>query len=350
MTEVLHVQKVSGISGSERHLLSVLPLLRERGWDIRMLVLHSGEPGAAEFVRELDVPAESWRMRADVDPAIFARLVARSRGVPVVHAHLVHAHFHALPAALLARVRVRVAHHHGFNEFRERRLFAAADRLVERCATRHVAISSGLAEYLSGTEGLRAPFEVVRYGIAAGAEPSPPPQEPRLAAVGRLIPIKGFDVLLRAFGAARARVPGLTLEVAGSGPLAAELRAAAPEGVSFLGHVAPAGPVLERAAVVIVPSRGEGFGMVALEAAERGRAVVATRVGGLPEVVDDGETGLVVPSEDEEALAHAIVELVTDPEGVRRLGTAARRRALEAFPVSSPADELDRLYRVWLGV
>ncbi len=332
MTEVLHVQKVSGISGSERHLLSVLPLLRERGWDIRMLVLHSGEPGAAEFVRELDVPAESWRMRADVDPAIFARLVARSRGVPVVHAHLVHAHFHALPAALLARVRVRVAHHHGFNEFRERRLFAAADRLVERCATRHVAISSGLAEYLSGTEGLRAPFEVVRYGIAAGAEPSPPPQEPRLAAVGRLIPIKGFDVLLRAFGAARARVPGLTLEVAGSGPLAAELRAAAPEGVSFLGHVAPAGPVLERAAVVIVPSR------------------VATRVGGLPEVVDDGETGLVVPSEDEEALAHAIVELVTDPEGVRRLGTAARRRALEAFPVSSPADELDRLYRVWLGV
>jgi len=290
MTEVLHVQKVSGISGSERHLLSVLPLLRERGWDIRMVVLHGGEPGAAEFVRELDVPTESWRMRADVDPAIFARLVARARGVPIVHAHLVHAHFHALPAALVARVPVRVAHHHGFNEFRERRFFAAADRLVERCATRHVAISSGLARYLSGTEGLRAPFEIVHYGIAA-----------------------------------------------------------APEGVSFLGHVAPAGPVLERAAVVVVPSRGEGFGMVALEAAERGRAVVAARVGGLPEIVADGETGLLVPSEDEEALAQAIVALISDPERVRRLGAAARRRALEAFPESSPADELDRLYRVWLG-
>jgi glycosyltransferase involved in cell wall biosynthesis len=254
MTEVLHVQKVSGISGSERHLLSVLPLLRERGWDVRMLVLHGGEPGAAEFVRELDVPAESWRMRADVDPAVFARLVARARGVAIVHAHLVHAHFHALPAALLARVPVRVAHHHGFNEFRERRLFAAADRLVERCATRHVAISSGLAEYLSGTEGLRAPFAVVRYGIAAGADPSPPPADPRLAAVGRLIPIKGFDVLLRAFAAARARVPGLRLEVAGSGPLEAELRAAAPEGVSFLGRVSPASGACPRSSPTARPA------------------------------------------------------------------------------------------------
>jgi glycosyltransferase involved in cell wall biosynthesis len=314
-----------------------------------MLVLHSGEPGAAEFVRELDVPTESWRMRADVDPVIFARLVARARGVPIVHAHLVHAHFHALPAALLARVPVRVAHHHGFNEFRERRLFAAADRLVERCATQHVAISSGLARYLGGTEGLRASFEVVRYGIAAGAEPPPPPDEPRLAAVGRLIPIKGFDVLLHAFAAARAQVPELTLEVAGSGPLEAELRAAAPEGVSFLGHVAPAGPVLERAAVVVVPSRGEGFGMVALEAAERGRAVVAARVGGLPEIVADGGTGLLVPTEDADALAQAIVALVSDPDRVGRLGAAARRRALEAFPETAPADELDRLYRVWLG-
>ena len=349
MSEILHVQKVSGISGSERHLLSLLPLLRERGWDVRMLVLHRGEPGAVEFLRELDVPAESWRMRADVDPAIGARLVARARGAALVHAHLVHAHFHALPAALLARVPVRVAHHHGFNEFRERRLFAAADRIVERCATRHVAISAGLARYLEETEGLRGPFDVVRYGIAAGSEPPPPPEEPRLAAVGRLIPIKGLDVLLRAFALARARVPGLTLEIAGSGPLEGELRATAPDGVSLIGRVAPAAPVLGRAAIVVVPSRGEGFGMVALEAAERGRAVVATRVGGLPEIVADGETGLLVPSEDASALADALVELATDPERVRRLGAAARRRALEAFPERRPAEELDLLYRVWLG-
>ncbi len=345
MTQVVHVQKVSGVSGSEAHLLSVLPLLRERGWDVRMIVLHEGEPGAREFVERLDVPAEPMRMRAAVDPVVFSRLVRRLRGVPIVHAHLVHAHFHALPAARLAGVPVRIAHHHGFNEFRSGGLFGAADRTVQRAASRHVAISAGLARYLEQTEGLRGPFDVVHYGIAAGPVPSPPPAEPRLAAVGRLIPIKGFDVLWGAFARARSQVPGLTLELAGSGPLEAQLRASAPDGVTLLGRVAPAAPVLERAAVVVVPSRGEGFGMVALEAMERGRAVIASDVGGLPELVRDGENGVVVPVEDESALAEAIVALATDPDRARRLGEAGRRRALEQFTEEAAADRIDALYR-----
>ena len=345
MTEVVHVQKVSGISGSEAHLLSVLPLLRDRGWDVRMIVLHQGEPGAREFLERLDVPAEPMRMRAGFDPIVAARLARRLRGVPIVHAHLVHAHFHALPAARLARVPLRIAHHHGFNEFRAGGLFGAADRFVQRAANRHVAISAGLARYLERTEGLRGPFAVVHYGIAAGADPSPPPAEPRLAAVGRLIPIKGFDVLLRAFEQARERVPALTLELAGSGQLDAELRAAAPKGVTLLGRVAPATPVLERAAVVVVPSRGEGFGMVALEAMERGRAVIASDVGGLPELVQAGENGLVVPAEDETALAEALVALATDPERTRQMGEAGRRRALEQFTEEAAADRIDAIYR-----
>ncbi|HSL66359.1 MAG TPA: hypothetical protein VK874_17020, partial [Gaiellaceae bacterium] len=82
MTRVLHVQKVSGISGSEAHLLSVLPLLRGRGWDARMLVLHEGEDGAARFASELaarEVPIESVRMRFDADPVAGMRLLAAIR-------------------------------------------------------------------------------------------------------------------------------------------------------------------------------------------------------------------------------------------------------------------------------
>jgi glycosyltransferase involved in cell wall biosynthesis len=345
MTEVVHVQKVSGVSGSEAHLLSLLPLLRERGWDVRMIVLHQGEPGAGEFLERLAVPAEPMRMRSAFDPLVTARLARRLRGVRIVHAHLVHAHFHSLPAARLVGVPLRIAHHHGFNEFRAGGLFGAADRAVQRSANRHVAISAGLARYLERTEGLRGPFEVVHYGIAAGPEPPPPPAEPRLAAIGRLIPIKGFDVLLRAFAQARERVPGLTLELAGSGQLEAELRSAAPEGVTLLGRVSPVGPVLERAAVAVVPSRGEGFGMVALEAMERGRAVIVSDVGGLPELVRDGEHGLVVPAEDEGALADAIVSLATDPDRARRLGEAGRRRALEQFTEDAAADRIDAVYR-----
>ena len=347
MTIVLNVQKVSGISGSEAHLLSVLPLLRDRGWDARMLVLHENEPGAHEFVaamRERRVPTEAWRMRFDLDPTVPARLATRRPAI--LHTHLVHADVLGLPAGALARVPVRISTKHGFNEFRANRAVAAADKAAARFAHAQIAISHGLARYLAQTEGFaERDFTVVHYGIEAGPEPPPPPAPTRLAAVGRLIPIKGFDVLLRAFAQAREQVPELTLELAGSGPLDSELRAAAPDGVTFLGRVAPIGEVYERNAIVVVPSRGEGFGMVALEAAERGRATIVSDVGGLPEIVADGETGIVVPGEDVDSLARAIVVLARDVELVRQYGHAARRRALDQFSAAAPADGIELLYR-----
>jgi glycosyltransferase involved in cell wall biosynthesis len=341
------VAKVAGISGSEAHLLDLLPALRERGWDARMLVLHEGEPAVADFVdglRAADVPIELWRMRVDLDPTVPARLLRRKP--TIVHTHLVHADVLALPAAAAARVPIRISSKHGFNEFRTHRVAAAADRVAARFAHRQIAISHGLADYLVETEGFRRDaFTVVHYGIHPGAEPPPPPRAPKLAAIGRLIDIKGFDVLLRAFAAARREVPELTLEVAGSGPLADGLRAHASEGVRFLGRVVPVAPVYERNAIAVIPSRGEGFGMVALEAAERGRAAIVSDVGGLPEIVADRETGLVVPVEDDQALAAAIVELARDPDRVAAMGAAARRRALDHFSVRASVDGVEAVYR-----
>jgi starch synthase len=85
--------------------------------------------------------------------------------------------------------------------------------------------------------------------------------------------------------------------------------------------------------------------MVALEAAERGRAAIVSNVGGLPEIVADGETGLVVPSEDDGALARAILELARDPARARALGAAARQRAIESFSADAAADRVADLYR-----
>jgi glycosyltransferase involved in cell wall biosynthesis len=344
---VLHVQKVSGVSGSEAHLLSLLPLLRVRGWDARMIVLHEGEDGAGAFVdamRARGVPTEAWRMRGDLDPTVPLRLLRRR--AEILHTHLVHADVLGLPAGALARVPLRLSTKHGFNEFRERRLVAAADRAAARFAHAQIAISNGLADYLAETEGFsRDAFRVVHYGIAAGPEPPPPPAPTRIAAVGRLIPIKGFDVLMRAFAQAREQVPELTLEVAGAGPLADRLRRDAPGGVTFLGRVDPVAGVYERNAIVVVPSRGEGFGMVALEAAERGRATIVSRVGGLPEIVADGETGIVVPPDDPDALATSIAALATDPDRVRSYGSAARARALGSFSEAAAAEGVDAVYR-----
>lgn len=359
---ILHVQKVAGISGSEAHLLSLLPELRRRGWDVRMLMLHQHEPGAWDFARALEargVPLDDIPVRADVDPVAFLRLVGylvRARPT-ILHTHLVHAEWYALLAGALAGVPVRFTTKHGFNEFREAPYFGVADRAVASFAHVHIAISRGLARYLEDVEGFdRESFEIVHYGIDPDGEPRPyAGTTPRLLCVGRLIPIKGHIVLLRAFAEAREQLPELQLDIAGRGQLEPALRALARElgiddAVHFLGHVSPIQSAIERSAVVVVPSMGEGFGMVALEAMERARPVIAAEIGGLGELVRDGETGVLVPAGEAEPLRDAILRVAGDLELARAMGEAGRRRALSRFLQRFCTERTELLYEGALRV
>src|SRR5207253_6420200 len=103
------------------------------------------------------------------------------------------------------------------------------------------------------------------------------------------------------------------------------------DAVRFLGYVAPVQEAIERAAIVVVPSMGEGFGMVALESMERSRPVIAAAIGGLGELVEDGVTGHLVPPGEAEPLRDAIVRLGSDLDAAAEMGAAGRRRALVYF-------------------
>jgi glycosyltransferase involved in cell wall biosynthesis len=358
---VLHLQKVAGISGSEAHLLSLLPELKERGWNVRFLMLHEHEPGAWDFARELrarGIPLDAIPLAADVDPVAFFRIAGylARMGPTILHTHLVHADVYGQLTGALTGVPIRVSTKHGFNEFRENRGFALGDRAIASLAHMHIAISRGLARYLEEVEGFDgASFEIVHYGIEPDGEPRPYAGDvPRLLCVGRLIPIKGHIVLLRAFAQARRRVPSLRLDIAGRGPLEPALRALARElgvedAVRFLGYVAPVQRAIEDAAAVIVPSMGEGFGMVALEAMERARPVIAAEIGGLGELVENGVTGYLVPAGEAEPLADAVVRLASDLPKAAEMGSAGRRRALEQFLQERCTDRTELLYRARLG-
>jgi glycosyltransferase involved in cell wall biosynthesis len=325
-------------------------------------MLHEQEPGAWDFATALKargVPLEAIPIRADVDPIAFVRLtaqLARSRPA-ILHTHLVHADAYGLLAGTAARVPIRFSTKHGFNEFREAPYFGLADRAVASLAHAHIAISRGLARYLEDVEGFDGEsFEIVHYGIEPDGEPAAPyaGEDLRLLCVGRLIPIKGHVVLLRAFAAAKRTLPQLQLDIAGRGALEPALKALARElGVAdatrFLGHVSPIQRAIERSAVVVVPSMGEGFGMVALEAMERARPVIAASVGGLGELVRDGETGILVPAGEAEPLAAAIVRLAGDAELARTMGEAGRRRALARFRQTFCTDRTELLYEGALG-
>jgi glycogen(starch) synthase len=116
--------------------------------------------------------------------------------------------------------------------------------------------------------------------------------------------------------------------------------------VDFLGRVPDVPATMNAATFVLMPSRWEEtFGLVALEAALLGRPVVATRVGALPEVVRDGETGLIVEREDDAGLGAAMASLLADPDRTRRMGRAARERALATFGLERSLDAYEALYQ-----
>ena len=102
--------------------------------------------------------------------------------------------------------------------------------------------------------------------------------------------------------------------------------------MKFLGHVTPVQRAVEESTAVVVPSLGEGFGMVALEAMERARPVIAAAIGGLEDLVRDGETGLLVGPGDADSLAEAMLAIAADPAKAVAMGIEARRRAIERFP------------------
>jgi len=184
--------------------------------------------------------------------------------------------------------------------------------------------------------------------------PAPLPFDPpQLLCLGRLVYEKGFDLAVKAFSMISHRFPGMRLAIASDGPARPALqRLAADLGlthlVDFLGWLEfekmPA--LVNSATIVVMPSRmAEGFGLVALDAALMARPIVATRVGGLPEVVADGQTGFVVEPEDSHALAEAIAHLLDHPEAATKMGEAARRRAQELFSWKRHVDAFDALYR-----
>jgi glycosyltransferase involved in cell wall biosynthesis len=196
------------------------------------------------------------------------------------------------------------------------------------------------AVVIAGSEALAADaralgaqdVRVVPTGVPIPAEVVPPAEPPHILFVGRLSEEKGVLEL-----AAAAR--DLPLVVAGSGHLASQIP-------GVVGPVPPRelGGYYDRAAVVAVPSRREGYGLVAREAMAHGRPVVASAVGGLPEAIEDGVNGVLVPPQDVEALRRALEELLGDAGKRARLGAAARVHAVEHFSREAEADALLAVY------
>ena len=216
-----------------------------------------------------------------------------------------------------------------------------------------VVISGGLAPFFR--RGRRARIVKIADGIASPSRPSPAVARPRafhsplrLCLVGGIDPRKGQDIAVAALAQLRERGVEATLELVGrevDREFATAVRDAAQrlgvaQSVGFVGEVGDAGPHLDRADIAIAPSRGEWTPLVLMEALARGLPVVAARVGGVQEIVSDGESGLLVAPEDPAGLAAAILELLADPGAAAQMAQRGRDHVDAEFRVERTLERL----------
>lgn len=213
-------------------------------------------------------------------------------------------------------------------------------------------------DILSYEPSVASRLSVITNGIVPPVlDESPVPDgPPRLLCIGRLDEQKGFALAIAALARLRERHPSVTLTIAGDGPERSRLIATASElgvddRVDFLGTVGRdrVATLLRECTVVVMPSRFEGLPLVALEAAWAGRPVVAADSPGLSDAVVPGETALMVPAGDPEALASAIAQLLVDPGRAGALGRNARALAADRYTLARCVDEYEMVYHRVVG-
>jgi L-malate glycosyltransferase len=281
-----------------------------------------------------------WRMAAWL----------QERRVTVLQACDVYANIVALPAAALARVPVRVGSRRGIVSPTSQKGLLLLQRAGYATAHRIVANSEAAAARLrrEGVSGRRV--IVIPNGIDLSRFPAAGRRSRRvITTVANLRPGKGHEVLLGAVARLARTHPDLRLQVIGDGPLRRALDARSralniADRVVFLGHQDDIPRRLGESGVFVLPSFMEAFPNSVMEAMAAGLPVVATRVGGIPELVSDGRDGLLVPAGDEAALAAAIARVLDDPALADALGDAARAAIRARFSFERTVAAFERLY------
>jgi glycosyltransferase involved in cell wall biosynthesis len=374
---VLKFLNAFGIGGTERHVVSLCRTLDRGRFDVR-LACFARWGGFLKEAEEGRFPISEYRIGGLAGGRAIGqrlRLAAHLRraGVEIVHTYNFHTNVFAIPAARLAGTPVVVS------SIRDTGVYLTplkqrAQRLACRLADVVLVNADAVREWLTADGFVAERIAVIRNGVdlsrfgprgdgeSLRGEFGVPADAPLVAVLSRLHRMKGLEYFLEAAAALQARHPAVRFLVvggecggtAGGGTripngygddLQRRARRLGLEGrVLFTGFRIDVPALLAQVAVSVLPSLSEGLSNSLLESMAAGVPVVATRVGGNPEVVEDGVTGVLVPPRDAAALARAIGGLIENRERARAMGLAGRRRAAERFSLERMARDTERLY------
>ena len=366
---ILHIITRLDVGGSTENTMISVTRMPHSEFSCGLISGWTANPpaGLAEVLSQANVPWVQVRhLRRPVNPiadcsALWQLTRAiRRMGVDIVHTHSSKAGFLGRLAARMAGVRhiVHTPHGHVFEEYFSpvaTRTFIALERLAARWTDYIVTLSDEEAkEHLRQRIGRPEQFVTIPSGVDLDAVTAAPPvrlapEGPLITAVARLVPIKGLQYLVEAAPEILQRCPGARFLLVGDGEMRPMLEAQArslgvSERVHFAGYRKDVASILAGADAVVLPSLNEGMGRVLVMAMALGKPIVATRVGGVPELLGAGEAGLLVPPRDALALAEGITKLLQDPSLTSAVGEAGRRRA-PRYSAESMLEALAKLYR-----
>jgi glycosyltransferase involved in cell wall biosynthesis len=284
----------------------------------------------------------------------------------IVQTHVLKANLFGIMAAKIARVPVVIGTEMTLKDTAPTRFGRIRDKFIQplvsfiiRFSDTFMATSEFIRKQWFG-EGhkhkisvIYPPFNLMKYQTAIDNSPkiklnTDAQSSRRLCYVGRLSEEKGVRTLIEAMKIILSKDVKATLFIVGTGPLENELRAKAAEisssRIVFMGYKANVFEVMRDMDIFILPSRSEGCPIVVLEAMAMGLPVVATSVGGTPELIEDGVTGILVPPSEPETIAHAVTSLINDPQNAMKLGKNGYERAFGKFHPSQFTQNIEHLY------
>jgi glycosyltransferase involved in cell wall biosynthesis len=362
------MQKVKGIAGSERYFLDIIPALTARGVYIEFLVLDNAARESSVFIellrshnitvhRHLLVPLSPISLSFKINKLI------NSGNFDILHTHLIHADLYAGLYRLLFRTRTLiVSTKHGYDEKYQSKyglrafahgksgLFYGLAKFAEKQIDFSFAVSKGLSDlyFQLGICAERLP--VIWHGIKRRdilAENSNEEHAANILIVGRLIPFKGHLFLLEAL---KSIASPFVLHVAGDGNFKSIINEKAKQygledRVVFHGHLPDVSVLYAQCDFAVVPSIGEGFGLVVIEAFSHGKPVVAFDVPALNELITDGADGVLVPPFEIEKLTSAIQMLIDDKEKLKAMQQNALQKAYTQFDFQRTVEQTLQFYQ-----
>lgn len=347
---ICHISLGTNVGGMEKLLVEFARFSDRRRFELTFFSLQR-RGKLADEIENYGCVVHDFAKREGLQPSLILRMARKLRQLQpqIVHTHNTAAFFYGACAAMCARVPVIVHTRHGqrFSASRRETMFF---RWLSRGANQIVSVSDD-ARRLSWDEGVPSEkTRTIRNGVDLSRFPYVGPQAygPAIL-VARLSAEKDVATLVRAMQIVQRHQPQLALNIVGEGDqrlqlerLVESLNLRAP--VRFLGERRDIPELLSHASMFVLPSLTEGISLTLLEAMARGLPVIATRVGGTPEVVLDGITGLLVPARAPELLAQAMLQLHGNPPQAAQMGQCGRERVEQCFSIESMVSQYEQLY------